>query len=179
MHYTHKKWLFGAVLNDATSTFNAWSVNTSRLKQTFLETDNVLPGNSIEVTLPSLRFGAARYFLFYNNKIGALPEIDFKTTFDGKRDVLIAFNPISIAPSMGLELDYRQVVYFRTGLNSLQKLPDVENNQKLNFALNLGVGLRLKGISIDYAYTDAGDNTSVPYSHLISLQFGVAPANNP
>lgn len=61
--YDYKKWHFGAVGRDITSTFNAWSYNLDdATKEVFTRTGNDIPKSSVEITLPRLNMGAARFF---------------------------------------------------------------------------------------------------------------------
>ncbi len=63
--YKKNKWVFGGNFRDVTSTFNAWSFNTSELKDVFEMTGNEVPENSLEITLPKLRFRCSRSFNIY------------------------------------------------------------------------------------------------------------------
>jgi hypothetical protein len=56
--YEKGKWLFGVMGKDVTSTYNAWNFNSDLLASTFAITDNVIPENSLELTLPKLILGA-------------------------------------------------------------------------------------------------------------------------
>ena len=59
--YGIQDWRFGAVLRDATSTYNAWSFSLNDdIKRVFVLTDNEIPENSIELTLPRLILGGSR-----------------------------------------------------------------------------------------------------------------------
>ena len=83
--YQKGKWRFGAMGQDITSTFNAWSFNTSLLSPVFAVTNNEIPSNSVEVTLPKLILGGG-YKTNITNKISWLTELDLVSTFDGKRN---------------------------------------------------------------------------------------------
>src|SRR5690606_15333481 len=107
--YEKKGWMLGLMARDVTSTFNAWTFNTETLKDAFAVTGNDLPGNSIELTLPRLIFGAARNFTILK-KFGLLASADLDFTFDGKRNVLIKSNIASIDPHIGIEADFKKIV---------------------------------------------------------------------
>ncbi len=63
--YDYKSWKLAAVLRDATSTFNAWSYTLDdKTKAVFQQTGNIIPENSVEVTLPRLILGLGRRFDF-------------------------------------------------------------------------------------------------------------------
>jgi len=54
---------FSAVFRDVTGTFNAWSYTLDqRTIDVFAQTGNVIPENSVEVTLPRLTLGVAHQF---------------------------------------------------------------------------------------------------------------------
>jgi hypothetical protein len=38
---------------------------------------------------------------------------------------------------------------------------------------NIGLGLRLGPVNIDYAFSDIGDRSTALYSHIFSLQFNL------
>ena len=60
--YKMGKWLFGATLRDATSTFNMWIFNKDLFEEVFVATGNEVPQNSMELTLPKFLAGFARDF---------------------------------------------------------------------------------------------------------------------
>ena len=63
IQYQKNKWHFGAMARDITSTFNAWSFNTEKLETVFLQTDNEIPENGLEITLPKLILGLLIFFI--------------------------------------------------------------------------------------------------------------------
>jgi hypothetical protein len=159
---------------DVTGTFNAWAFSfTEDEKQTLIETDNIVPENSLEVTVPKFIFGAAYEFVI-KNKFRILPELDFEMTTDGKRNVPIRTNLVSFDPRFGLELSYANVVFLRAGVGNIQKSTDDETGEKIvTVQPNIGIGLQIKTFSLDYAFTDIGDASDAPYSHVFSLNLGI------
>ncbi|MBI4647772.1 MAG: PorV/PorQ family protein [Bacteroidia bacterium] len=172
-NYATGSWCFGAMARDVTSTFNAWSFNTEELEETFLLTDNELPKNSIEMTMPKLLLGGAYYYVIAG-KFGCLAELDADITFDGKRNVLIKSNPISVDPHLGLEFDYKKLVYIRAGICNMQQIPGFGGKKEFNFQPAIGVGLKIKRLAIDYSFTDIGDQSIALYSHVFSLFFAIS-----
>jgi hypothetical protein len=169
--YDRNNWHFGAVVRDVTSTFNAWSFNLSdEMIQTFALTGNDIPENSVELTLPRLITGASRKFSF-REKFSVLGELDLDMTFDGKRNTLIRSNPVSIDPHFGFEFAFKDFIFLRTGLCNMQSVTDFEGKQSLNVQPNLGLGIRIKQFTIDYALTDIGDASVALYSNIFSLKF--------
>jgi hypothetical protein len=108
--YRLNAWTFGAVLRDATSTFNAWSYNTEDLREVFTLTGNEIPRNSLEMTLPRLLLGSARSFPL-QGKFNLLAELDVDLLFDGKQNVLLSTSFLSLDPHLGIEADYNRLVF--------------------------------------------------------------------
>lgn len=167
------KWIFAATGRDITSTFNAWSSNLDKeTEEVFILTGNELPENSVEVTLPELVLGISRKFIF-SEKIGMRAELDLKNTFDGKRNVLVNSDPISIDPSIGIEATYADVIYLRGGIGNFQVTTDIDGNRITSFQPNFGIGVKLNRFSIDYALTDIGDRSVALYSNVFSLRIDI------
>ncbi len=166
-----KEWRAGLMARDVTSTFNAWSINTTLLQSVYAQTNNRLTANSVEITLPKLSAGVARAFAI-NRSVGLLATADVDFTFDGKRNVLIRSSAVSVDPHVGLEADYRKLAFLRLGAGEVQRLKDFDGATYTVFQPNFGVGFRLGKLSIDYALTDIGDQSESPYSHVFSLKAG-------
>ena len=98
-------------------------------------------------------------------------EIDMAFNTDGRRNVLIRTNPVSIDPYMGLEIGYGKWVALRFGAGNMQWIKNPDLTESLTFQPNIGIGVGFKGISIDYAFTDIGDASVALYSHVFSLRF--------
>lgn len=168
--YDYKKWKFAAMARDVTSTFNAWTYNLSEeTKAVFVATGNDIPENSVEVTLPKLLLGGARKFDF-SPKIALLAELDLDATFDGKRNSMIKSNAISMDPHLGLEASYMNLVFLRAGLGNYQAYTDVIGKKVKTFQPNIGIGIRIKSVTIDYALTDIGDQSVALYSNVFSIK---------
>ena len=174
--YRKDKWLFGAVLRDATSTFNAWSFNLDdKMKDVFERTGNTIPKSSMEITMPRLNLGIARNFELPAN-FGLLLELDLDITTDGKRNVLIKGDPFSIDPHFGLEFDYQKIVFIRAGIGNIQDETSFDKGKHKTFQPNIGIGIRIKKVlTIDYALTDIGDQSLALYSNVFSVRFSFTP----
>jgi hypothetical protein len=165
---------FGAVLRDATTTFNVWSFSFSESeKQVLIQTNNKLPENSLELTAPKTILGVSRKWLFFKERFSVLPEVNADFTFDGKRNVWITGKVVSVDPKLGLELGYKNLVFLRGGAMNFQKETDIDGKRKTTFMPSLGAGIRINNLSIDYALANPGGNTSLPYSNIISLKLGI------
>ncbi len=169
--YQRGQWRMSAVARDVTSTFNAWSYSLDdRTVDVFAQTNNEIPVNSVEVTLPRLMLGVAREFKF-GKKFDLIAAIDLENTFDGKRNTLIKSSTFSTDPRVGLELGYAGVVYVRTGVSNMQYVTDISDKKTLSVQPNIGLGLKIKRVTLDYALTDIGDSSVALYSNLFSLKF--------
>ncbi len=174
--YEKNGWLLGASARDVTSTFNAWSINTELLEDVFKATGNEIPQNSIELTLPRLILGVGRKFRWgREDRFGALGAMDLATTFDGRRNTVVKSRLASTEPSVGVELDYKQVVFLRGGVGNLQEIKDFDGSTTWTVQPNFGIGLRIKNLQIDYAFSDVGDVSAGLYSNTFSLKFGINP----
>ena len=103
--YRYNDWNFGLMLRDISTTFNAWSINRDELTRSFQQTNNEVPGNSLELTLPRMQIGASKSFNI-NDKIDVLAAMDLIWTFDGRRNVLLKTGLVSLEPTFGFEFDY-------------------------------------------------------------------------
>lgn len=171
--YDIKNVRLGLMAKDITGTFNAWSFDfTDKEKEVLRATDNAIPENSLEVTVPKFIFGAA-YDINIKDKFSILPELDFEITTDGKRNVPIRTNVMSIDPRFGLELNYISIIYVRGGIGNIQKSTDDFGEKIVTFQPNIGLGIRIKNFQIDYAFTDIGDASDALFSHVFSLNLGI------
>ncbi|MCX6200462.1 MAG: PorV/PorQ family protein [Bacteroidetes bacterium] len=182
LQYRIKDWRIGFMARDITSTFVSWNITfTDAEKQILLQTNNELPRNTLEITTPMFLLGAA-YEGNIKNKFFITPEINFGLTTDGKRNVLIAGKPISVDMTVGLELKYVPVknidVCIRTGVGNLQRATDELGKKRFTVSPNIGAGLHIKIISLDYALTNLTtikdkDGGAGLYSHVISLRLDI------
>jgi hypothetical protein len=173
MQYSRKRWHYGVVAKDITSTFNAWSFNLNdQTKQVFQQTGNEIPTNGLEVSLPRIILGVGRDWQW--KKISLLAEANAVCTTDGKRNTLISGNPVSIDPTLGLELGYSKTVYLRMGVGNIQRITTFDDTKALTIQPNLGVGLRIRQFQLDYALSDIGNVSDVLYSNVFSLRFDIA-----
>lgn len=171
--YRYKTWDFGLMARDVTSTFNAWNFTLSdETIDVFESTGNEIPENSIEVTLPKFILGAAKNIRI-SNKFNVLAEVNFDLSTDGKRNVLIPGKPVSVDPHFGTEVGYNKMLFLRFGVGNFQQTTDIFSNDQLTYQPNFGVGVKIKGISIDYALSDIGDQSEALYSNVFSLRFDI------
>ncbi len=175
--YRLGNWKVAALTRDVTTTFNAWSFSlTDQMIEVFDRTDNDIPENGLEITMPRIILAGMRQW-----KIGKsftyLAELNADLTTDGKRNVLIVGDPISIDPHLGMELGFKNIVFVRAGLGNLQKVTEITGKEVMTLQPNIGIGVELKGISLDYALTDIGDASVALYSNVFSLRFNLNKTN--
>lgn len=169
-----QNWKFGITFRDITTTFNAWSFNfTQEEKDVLLATGNIVPDNSLEITTPKIIPGAA-YDFRIGQKFGLLTELDADISTDGRRNVLISSDPFSIDPHIGIEANYNKFIYLRGGVGNVQQAIADDATEKSWVAQpNLGLGLVIGPIMLDYAYTNIGNQSQVLYSNIFSLRFDI------
>ena len=163
------RWKFGAMAKDITTTFNAWSINTDELREVYLATNNDLPKNSVEITLPRLVLGVGRDFKI-GEKFTALVATDLDLTFDGKRNVLVRSGVVSIDPHVGAEIGYGGIVYLRGGINNIQQFENLDGGKKWKVQPNFGVGAAMGGLNLDLALSKIADNSNIS-SVIVSLGY--------
>jgi hypothetical protein len=167
--YKLNKFTFAAVGRDITTTFNAWSYNPDKFSSIYTATGNDIPKNSTETTLPRIVLGAA-YNAQLSTNIGLVTEANFNFTTDGKRNVLVSANPVSIDPTLGFEANYKKIIFLRTGIGNIQKTTNFDGKQSYTLQPNLGVGIKIKNFSIDYALTNIGNQSDGLYSNVFSIR---------
>jgi hypothetical protein len=170
--YQIKKLNLAATAKDITTTVTAWNYTIDdATKEVFRQTENEIPQNGLEITAPSFIIGASRLFEYKGLTIN--PEINVDFTFDGKRNVLFSGKPVSGDPSFGCEFGFMNIVFLRGGIGNFQRVTNYRNTQDVTLQPNMGVGLKIKRISIDYALTDIGDQSVALYSNIFSLKFDI------
>lgn len=181
---TQNKWIFAAVARDVTTTFNAWKYNfTDAEIQTFQSTGNEVPVNSLEFTLPKLLLGVSKKINF-NDNYSLLTELNMDLNTDGRRNTLLQTNLVSGDPHLGVEAGYKDIIFLRGGVGNVQqvKTEDILSTEIIDgktitnyksewtFMPNIGVGLKLKNLSIDYALTDVSNQSAALLSHVFSIR---------
>tara|TARA_B110000046_G_C13022805_1_gene412150 strand:- start:2538 stop:3668 length:1131 start_codon:yes stop_codon:yes gene_type:complete len=161
----------GLTAKDITTTFNAWSFNLSEdEKSIFNETGNEIPVSSNEVTLPRLVLGIA-----YQTNIGSnfslLAETDLTFSTYGREAALVSKNSLEIDPTLGIEIGYMNKAFLRFGMGNIQRRVNIENFDESTIEIqpNVGLGLKLGRLTVDYALTNLGDRTDILVSHIFSV----------
>ena len=164
------RWKLAAIARDATSTYNSWIFNMEQFEEVYNQTENELPENSTELTLPSFQSGIARIFKI-NNNFSSHCELDLEFHIDGKRNTLIRSNTLSVIPHFGTEIQYKNLIDFRLGIGDISRETDFDNTEFISLQPNIGLGFHFENIRIDYALTNLGNQSSGLYSNLFSLRY--------
>lgn len=164
------EWKIGLMLRDITTTYNVWQID----EDAYNSIKDAVPGENqempetTEITLPKAQFGVSKKFIFhydYSLLAAANLNMQFAQTND-----LISTEVVSIDPAVGVEFGYIDLVYVRAGVGNFQNLKDIDGQSSLSFQPNIGLGFKYKGIQIDYALTDIGDQSAALYSNIFSLK---------
>jgi hypothetical protein len=140
---------------------------TERETEVLLQTNNVVPKNSLEVTVPRLILGVAKNFEY--KKFTALAEVNLENTFDGYRNTLIKSKNLSIDPRVGVEFGYANTVFLRGGIGNIQEVKTGISSRAKIVQPNIGLGLKIKMIHLDYAFSNVGQQVGL-LSHVFSLK---------
>ncbi len=165
---------FGAMLRDATTTYNTWNINSSeydKIKDAVEGQNQTMP-ETTEITLPKLQVGASKDF-YFKEKYRFSPAFVLHTEFY-QTNAVISTKAFSIQPSFGFEAAYDQMVFLRAGMGNFQNELQFDNKKQLTFQPNIGIGFRYKGIQVDYALTDIGNQSAALYSNVFSLKLDLS-----
>ncbi len=153
--YKYKDWILSAIARDALGTYTAWFFSTdSVMASVFAQTGNDLPHNKIEVTLPWLTLSLAREFTI-KSLYHIRTELDLVNYFEGRGSGIINTPLFNSSPQIGLEADYKKIIFIRMGAYNFQRLPYYRNgtySTKINFFPSLGIGLKYKTVELDYSF---------------------------
>ena len=163
------KWQVGLMAKDILGTFNTWSHNPEEVRAIYNLTGNEIPTNSIEITLPRLILGGSRRFQFLK-VFSLLTTLDWDITFDGKRNTVVRTELFSVDPHGGVELGFKELAFLRFGVNNIQEQLNFDRSTFWSYQPNIGLGIAIKEIHIDYALTDIGDQSDALFSHVFSLK---------
>ncbi len=163
-------WKFGLMARDITTTFNAWSIDEDKFEQISgaVEGENQELPETTEITIPKLQLGMSKKWIF-NYDYSLLAAANLNVRFAENNDI-ISTSFASINPALGFEFGYTGLVFLRAGLGNFQNEIQIDNSEQISFQPNFGVGFKYKGIQIDYAFTDIGDQSAALYSNVFSLK---------
>jgi hypothetical protein len=169
IQFNKNDWKFGAMIRDITTTFNAWAIDEEKFSeiQGAVNGQNQELPDTMEITIPKLNLGVSRKFIFHYDYV-LLTEIDFNFRFAETND-LVSNSFASFTPAVGLEFGYIDLVFVRAGVGNFQSITQLDGNNSLGFQPNIGIGFKYKGIQVDYALTDLGDQSAALYSNIFSI----------
>jgi hypothetical protein len=177
VQYNRKGWQLGLMGRDLTTTVNAWSINAAEYQKDFTyESNDPVPANSTEITLPTIVLGVGRKFELPKS-FSALVAADFEATTDGQRNTLVSSSAVSVDPRLGLELGYKNLVFLRGGAGSFQKIKNFDNEEQWKGQYSLGAGVAISGLRLDLALSRLAveklGSASQTNSLIVSLGYGI------
>jgi hypothetical protein len=170
LQFEKNDWKFGLMLRDITTTYNVWSIDEAEYKKIA----DAIPGQnqelpeSTEITAPKAQLGLSKKFIVrYDYSILAAANINMQ--FAQTNDIL-STDFVSIDPALGFEFGYTDLVFLRAGVGNFQNIQQIDNTEKVGFQPNIGLGFKYKGIQIDYALTNLGNQSAALYSNIFSVK---------
>lgn len=170
IQWDRDNWKLGLMVRDITTTYNVWAIN----EEEYNSIKGAIPGQnqdlpeSTEITAPKAQFGVSREFDLHNEtylRFSGNLNMQFAKTND-----LLATDFISIDPALGAEYNYTDLVFVRAGFGNFQRITQIDGGTRLGFQPNIGIGFKYKGIEVDYALTDLGDQSAALYSNIFSIK---------
>ena len=168
--FERNNWKYGLMFRDITTTYNIWSID----EQEFNKIKDAIPGEnqdlpeSTEITLPKAQIGMSKLFEFHN-ETSLLAAANLNMRFARTNDI-ISTDFVSIDPAIGFEYGYTGLVFLRAGVGNFQNVTQIDNSKKVGFQPNIGLGFKYKGIQVDYALTDLGNQSAALYSNIFSIK---------
>ncbi len=169
--YSIGSWIFGAVLRDATSTFNVWQFNEENL---LIEVGDSIfnrpPDNSLELTIPRVYLGVSRSFEL-TGKLSLLAELNASVAFEGRSAAILSSGFAGAEPVAGLEINYGNLVFFRAGVGNVQRITEFGGQKRIVADPSAGLGLHLGNFHLDYAMSNISPQTISLYSNIFSIKY--------
>ncbi|OJX49675.1 MAG: hypothetical protein BGO88_14485 [Flavobacterium sp. 38-13] len=170
VQFERNDWKFGLMVRDVTTTYNIWNIDEkayNKIKDAIPGENQELPEDS-EITLPKAQLGIAKKFIIrYDYSILAAANLNM--SFARTNDI-ISTDVVSIDPAVGFEFGYTDLVFLRAGVGNFQNVKQLDGSEKVGFQPNIGLGFKYKGIQVDYALTDIGDQSVALYSNIFSVK---------
>lgn len=170
LQFERNNWMYGVMVRDITTTYNVWTINEKKYE----EIANAIPGQNqeapetSEITIPKLQMGLAhKWIIRYDYSLLASANMNMR--FAQTNDI-ISTSSVSIDPAIGFEFGFLELAYLRAGVGNFQNVREIDNSERIGFQPNIGLGFKYKGIQVDYALTDIGDQSAALYSNIFSLK---------
>jgi hypothetical protein len=170
LQFEKNGWNFGLMLRDITTTYNVWSIDEDEYKKIA----NAVPGQnqelpeSTEITAPTAQLGLSKKFIIrYDYSILAAANLNMRFA---KTNDIFSTDSVSIDPALGFEFGYTDLVFLRAGVGNFQNIQQIDNSERVGFQPNIGLGFKYRGIEIDYALTNLGNQGAALYSNIFSVK---------
>jgi hypothetical protein len=178
LQFEKKDWKFGLMVRDITTTYNVWNID----EKEYQKIADAVPGQnqelpeSTEITAPKAQLGLSKKFIIrYDYSIMAAANVNMRFA---KTNDLISTDFVSVDPALGFEFGYTDLVFVRAGVGNFQNIEQLDNTEKVGFQPNIGLGFKYKGIQVDYALTDLGNQSAALYSNIFSLKVDLSLFRN-
>lgn len=170
LQFEKNDWKFGLMLRDITTTYNVWSIDEAEYKKI----EDAIPGQnqelpeSTEITAPKAQLGLSKKFIVrYDYSILAAANLNMQFA---KTNDILSTDFVSVDPALGFEFGYTDLVFLRAGVGNFQNIQQIDTTEKVGFQPNIGLGFKYKGIQIDYALTNLGNQSAALYSNIFSVK---------
>jgi hypothetical protein len=170
LQFEKNDWQYGLMIRDITTTYNIWNID----EKEYQKIADAIPGQnqelpeSTEITAPKVQLGLSKKFIIrYDYSLLAAANINMRFA---KTNDLISTDFASIDPALGFEFGYTDLVFLRAGVGNFQNIQQIDNTEKVGFQPNIGLGFQYKGIQIDYALTNLGNQSGSLYSNIFSVK---------
>lgn len=163
---------FGIMGRDLSGTFNAWryTLNDAQKNQ-LLQTGNMLPQKTLEITSPKLIIGFS-FIKPIGTTLTIEAECNAVNRFDGLHNSIMQSHYWNVDPSAGIELAYNKLVFFRLGTGQFQKVWNTRGTyREWTQDWTTGLGFLFKKMQLDYALCGIGSTGIGLKSHIFSLTY--------
>jgi hypothetical protein len=178
LQFEKNDWQFGLMLRDITNTNNVWNIDEAAYKKIA----DAIPGQnqelpeSTEITAPKAQLGLSKKLIIrYDYSILAAANINMR--FAQTND-LLSTDFVSVDPALGVEFGYTDLVFLRAGAGNFQNIQQLDGAEKVGFQPNIGLGFKYKGIQVDYALTNLGNQNTTLYSNIFSVKVDLGQFRN-
>ena len=178
LQFEKNDWQFGLMLRDITNTNNVWNIDEAAYKKIA----DAIPGQnqelpeSTEITAPKAQLGLSKKFIIrYDYSILAAANINMRFA---KTNDLLSTDFVSVDPALGVEFGYTDLVFLRAGAGNFQNVQQLDGAEKVGFQPNIGLGFKYKGIQVDYALTNLGNQNTTLYSNIFSVKVDLGQFRN-
>lgn len=190
LQFEKNDWQFGLMLRDITTTYNVWNIDETAYKKIsdaidIINENNAINGidainqelpESTEITAPKAQLGLSKKFIIrYDYSILAAANINMRFA---KTNDLISTDFVSVDPALGFEFGYTDLVFLRAGAGNFQNVQQLDGSEKVGFQPNIGLGFKYKGIQVDYALTNLGNQNTTLYSNIFSVKVDLGQFRN-